>query len=971
MSAAPLGFTALTTRGPLATKAFRLDPLTGKPAVTPYGNAREFSAREAEFVDLEDLFGKLVTLQTEPRTFIVRGQLLEGIDPSRCRRLLYPEVGDDGTVSAPATFAPCYRAWLMCDCDLSPAPEGIDPVTAPEAALDHVLGLLPAGLASADVVYTWGSSQGMKPGYLSLHLFALTDRPYTDAELTRWALLVNAAAGRKLLDPAVYRPVQPHYTAAPTFGPGLVDPLAGRRIGLRKGPGREAVLEIPPAAPAPVRGSRHGLGQAVGFEAHVGRIGTEAGFCEPIKSAIGAYVSVHGARGTDVAALVSTLREAVLEADAGGRSPSEIDRYASERFLRDKIEWTLRRDVAPSSRPFDVGPYEVQHGCIIWKKETAQEVVSVPLTNFTATIAEERTIDDGAERRHVFMVEGALEDGTPLPAAEVPAAQFNALNWIPSAWGARPRLTAGQTVRDRTREAIQLLSPPPSRRTVFQHTGWRRLEDGSWGFLHARGAITARGNRADVDVSLGDLGTLSLVDLPEPPHGDELRDVVRQSVDVLLRIAPLALTGPLLAAVGRAPLCEVVEAPEGLLYVGRTGTGKSELAARGMQFYGPRFHAKGLPAAWADTPNAIERAAFAAKDVVLVVDDFAPAGTREEQARAHANVERIFRAVGNRTGRGRMRGDGTLRPRYVPRGLVVSTAEDLPRMQSARARVLILEVEPGDVDFPTLSLAQRLGADGTFARAMSGYLMHTAGRLEELRATARGRCDELRDLANSSGSSSHRRTPEAVGNLFYGIEQFLAFAVDVEALSDPEAEDLRGKTWEALLEAGSAQQATLEAADPVLRFEALLASAFSSGAVHVKHERTGNAPTFHAEALGWDGGVPRGRCIGWAEARDAADTPGRGLLLDPEHTYAAVQDLAGRQNDPLSVSKGVLWKRLSEAGKLLTRGERTITVRRQGLHGAAGRVNLLHLRFPSGPPPFDSVSQVSHVSHGASEEVAA
>lgn len=971
MTAPALGFTALTTRGPLATKAFRLDPLTGKPVAKPYGDAREFSAREVEFVDLEDLLGKLVTLQAESKTFIVRGRPLEGVDPSRCRRLLYPDVADDGTVTAPATFAPCERGWLMADCDLSPAPDGIDPVKDPEAALDYVLGLLPAGLASADVVFAWGASQGMKPDYLSVHLFALTDRPYTDAELTRWARAVNAAAGRRLLDPAVFRPVQPHYTAAPTFGPGLVDPLAGRRIGLRKGPAREAVLEVPPDGLPADRGSRHGLSGAAGFEAHVARIGTEAGFCEPIKSAISAYVKEHGARGTDVVMLSAALSAAVLEADPAGRSPDEIRRYASEKWLRDKIEWTLRRDVLPSARPFDVGPYEVQGGRLVWKKETAQEVVSVPLTNFTATISEERTIDDGAERRHVFMVEGTLDDGSRLAAAEVPAGQFNALNWIASAWGARPRLTAGQTIRDRTREAIQLLSPPPKRRTVYQHTGWRLLEDGSWGFLHAGGALTATGNRADVDVSLGDLGTLSLVDLPEPPTGDTLRDAVRQSVDVLLRIAPLPLTGPLLSVVGRAPLCELVEAPEGLLYVGKTGTGKSELAARGMQFYGARFHAKGLPAAWADTPNAIERAAFAAKDIPLVVDDFAPAGTREEQARAHANVERIFRAVGNRTGRGRMRGDGTLRPRYVPRGLVVSTAEDLPRMQSARARVLILEVEPGDVDFAALSVAQRFGADGTFARATAGYLMHMAGRLEELRATARTRCDELRDLAHSSGSSSHRRTPEAVGNLFYGIEQFLLFAVAVDALSDLEADDLRARTWEALLEAGAAQASTLEAADPVLRFEALLASAFSSGTVHVRHEKTGNAPTFHADALGWDGGVPRGRCIGWAEVRDAADTPGRGLLLDPEATYAAVQDLAGRQNDPLSSSKTTLWKRLLEAGKLLTRGERTVTVRRQGLPGAPGRVNLLHLRFPYSAPPSDFVSQVSQVSHEGAEEVAA
>ncbi len=967
----PLGFTALTSRTHLATKSFHLDPLTGKPAVTAYGNAKEFSARKVEFSDLEDLHGKLVILQAEPRTYIVRGTPRERVDLARCRRLLYPELADDGAVTAPATFEPCARQWAMLDCDLSPAPDGIDPVADGEAALDYVLELLPSGFASADVVYSWGSSQGMKPGYLSLHLFALLDRAYTDDDLTRWALAVNVAASRKVVDPAVFRPVQPHYTAAPIFGPGLADPLAGRRIGLRHGANRTAILEIPAAAPPPDRGSRHGLGPAADFEGHMASIGSELGFCDPIKSAISAYVKVHGARGTDVASLVTALQGAIRDADPGGRSQSEIDRYASDRWLRDKITWTLRRDRAPNPRPFGVGPYEVQGGRLVWKKETAQTVETVVLTNFTATISEERTIDDGAEKKHVFIVDGNLDDGTKLAPAEVPAAQFTSLNWIPSAWGARPRLSAGQTTRDRTRDAIQLLSPPPARRTVYQHTGWRRLEDGTHGFLHAGGALTANGNQADVDVALGDLGSLSLVDLPEPPGEDDVRDVVRQSLDAVLSLAPLTLTAPLLAAVFRAPTCDMVSAPEGLLYVGKTGTGKSELAARGMQFYGCRFHAKSLPAAWADTPNAIERATFAAKDIVVVVDDFAPSGSREDQSRAHANIERIFRAVGNGTGRGRMRSDGSLRPRYVPRGMVVSTAEDLPRLQSARARVLILEVEPGDVDFARLTVAQRLGRDGTFSRAMAAYVAHMAGRFDEVHRTAAARCDELRALAYQS-DSAHRRTPEAVGNLFYGIEQFLYFAQDVGALEAREADDLRGSTWEALLEIGAAQQSTLEAADPVRRFDALLSSVFSSGTAHVKDAVTGQRPAFHADALGWDGAVPRGKCIGWAEARADADARGKGLLLDPEATYAAVQDLAGHQNDPLPSSKVTLWKRLAEAGRLITRGERTATVRRSGLPGSVGRIHLLHLAFPNfGPPLSGIVSQVSQVSQIPPEEAVA
>ena len=58
------------------------------------------------------------------------------------------------------------------------------------------------------------------PGYeglLSLRLWYWLDRACADDELKRWAAKTNADAGFKLVDPALYSPAQPHYTAAPIF----------------------------------------------------------------------------------------------------------------------------------------------------------------------------------------------------------------------------------------------------------------------------------------------------------------------------------------------------------------------------------------------------------------------------------------------------------------------------------------------------------------------------------------------------------------------------------------------------------------------------------------------------------------------------------------------------------------------------------------------------------------------------------
>ena len=51
-------------------------------------------------------------------------------------------------------------------------------------------------------------------------------------------------------------------------------------------------------------------------------------------------------------------------------------------------------------------------------------------------------------------------------------------------------------------------------------------------------------------------------------------------------------------------------------------------------------------------------------------------------------AERVFRAVGNSSGRGRLRPDGTLIPTKQPRCLVLSTGEELPEGGVSREEVI-------------------------------------------------------------------------------------------------------------------------------------------------------------------------------------------------------------------------------------------------------------------------------------------
>jgi hypothetical protein len=224
-----------------------------------------------------------------------------------------------------------------------------DPAVDPEDAVEHLIGLLPDEFAEASCWWQFSSSQGFEPGELSARLWFILDRAVADEDLRRWANTVNQAAGRKLVDPALYNPTQPHYIAAPILE-GIDDPLR-RRSGFRHGLSGEVELVIPEPVPIAAGGEGLGLKPARGFESYLAGIGGEHGFNNAIFRAICSYVGSHGVDGTDPIALRERLREAILAAPPGDRSRAEIERYASARYLDGEIRRVLARKATKREPP--------------------------------------------------------------------------------------------------------------------------------------------------------------------------------------------------------------------------------------------------------------------------------------------------------------------------------------------------------------------------------------------------------------------------------------------------------------------------------------------------------------------------------------------------------------------------------------------------------------------------------------------
>jgi hypothetical protein len=588
--------------------------------------------------------------------------------------------------------------------------------------------------------------------------------------------------------------------------------------------------------------------------------------------------------------------------------------------------------------------YLVEGGAICRRRQTEDGPVVDPLCNFSARIAEHVVRDDGAERLATLAVEGEQLGRGPLPRAEVDAAEFARMEWLLPAWGPRAVVYAGQGTRDHLRAALQLLSPDAPTRTVYAHTGWRQV-GGDWAYLHGGGAVGEEG-AADVPVSLPP--ALAGFLLPAPPDRSspeaELAEAIRASLG-LVRLGPGRLTFPLLAAAYRAALGGV---DFGLHLAGPTGCFKSEAAALAQQHYGAGMDARHLPAGWSSTGNALEALAFAAKDALLVVDDFCPAGSAADVQRSHKDADRLFRGQGNHAGRQRMRADATLRPAKPPRGLVLSTGEDVPRGQSLRARLLVLEVSPGDFGpappepNPVLTRCQADAAGGKYALAMSGFLRWLAPRYEEVRGRLRAEAAELREQARGDGQ--HARTPGIVADLALGLRHLLDFALSAGAISEAERAEYWRRGWAALGEAAAAQAAHVAAAEPAGMFLRLLSAAIAGGYAHVA-DPAGDAPP-EPERWGWraeefyarEGTAVRHKAqgvrVGWLADGE--------LYLEPEASFAAAQSFARDQGDCLPVAAATLRRRLRERGLLASTDEARgkLTVRRT-LQGA--RRDVLHI----------------------------
>ena len=484
----------------------------------------------------------------------------------------------------------------------------------------------------------------------------------------------------------------------------------------------------------------------------------------------------------------ATVRIIKLPPGVGGAKVGADDYLAQGKTLKDLVGLEILEEAEPPSlRDKSHEAYCLEEARLCFVKQTINGAVQVPLCNFIAQVTEDIMKDNGHETTRLFKVTGTLFNGQTLPAVEVPAASFGSLNWVTSEWGMRAIITAGQTYKDRLREAIQLLSMEAKQKTVYAHTGWREL-NGQLTFLTAGGAL----GMPDIEVELE--GSLRRYILPAPPP--DCGEAVRASLQ-FLEIGEPAVVFPLWAAMYLAPLSELLCPAFTLWLVGPSGSFKSTVTALALCHYGD-FTVRSLPASWRDTANYLEKMMALAKDVPLVIDDWAPAQDMSKAREYEVKAEQVARAQGNRMGRGRLRSDTSSRAKYIPRGLLISTGEQLPSGQSHTARLFATELEMDSIDAKRLTEAQRQAH--LYPAAMAGYIAWLKESWEEISKNLPRAWEDWRNQAQAE--AAHPRLPEAVAWLYAGFNPGLTYAEERGAMAPEEGKGAPGPRLGALCRAG-------------------------------------------------------------------------------------------------------------------------------------------------------------------------
>jgi hypothetical protein len=316
------------------TKKIYLDE-DGDIQKTAYDNAYLYDHTEQEIENLIELSEVLMILESIYYACVIRGELIDqdGQQNNITRtKINVPSKGQKAYYREKAEG----RCWVCFDFDKVP---NFCKLEEPEEFLSFLVQMLGKEFKDVSYHYQFSSSAGLDDwDTISCHLWYWLSEPRTDAEMERWALKNGE------VDEAIFRTVQPHYTATPIFD-GVQDPIGVKRSGLVLKQFDSVLLDVIPPNPhiTPYlktdgsSASNVSYVRSRSFSQHLNDIGPR--YHTPIRNFIASCVRRLGTV-LDEQALKEVIRQRIAAAPEGA---SPKNGYTADKYLDASIRGAVEK----------------------------------------------------------------------------------------------------------------------------------------------------------------------------------------------------------------------------------------------------------------------------------------------------------------------------------------------------------------------------------------------------------------------------------------------------------------------------------------------------------------------------------------------------------------------------------------------------------------------------------------------------
>lgn len=601
--------------------------------------------------------------------------------------------------------------------------------------------------------------------------------------------------------------------------------------------------------------------------------------------------------GAYIAALVPLDQMRVRDVlSANGWTKSD-----AKEFVNACIKSVTGKKAEPKVELPESWPYDVDEGrlCLLSKKINEDDgsvgITATPICDFTATIAEEGTTEDGAK---VYTIAGcAVRSGafTVDIEAELFGDDRKLRALLEAAAGAKDPVRAGMAKH--LGPAIKLMTNGNLRQTQrFTRTGWHE------------GKFLIPGREPDgLSVRLSRKLPYRVVTDRDVAQGIEAMDAAVKFVGAEIGTIVFAhlFLAPLANLAGwRNERC-------GLFIAGRTGTQKSSVAQVAMCLYGPDFILDENLIKWGEgaTRNAVMSYATATSDMPLLVDNYKP--TTGSGGHDFTNLVHNLMEGGEKE---RLNRAAQLRETKPVFAWPVFTGEDVPDKDPASiARVIVVNFQKGR-DMALLTAAQ--GKAGHLCAVGASWLEWLESEDGQKAVQEVAACfDQARNdwYAKIKSVSPNTVNPMRVATNLALNELVWLVLMQHPTLGEWAAQHMSAHLQGLQNTVGTMTNLTGQSLE-ANRFVDALRESIASGRVLIIKEKNVSPETLVDPR-------DRDRVVGWSDG-------GKGIYLLPDVTMIMLQRIVGL--DFGGLSKNTLYAQLDELGMIASKsadGKSTVSQR--------------------------------------------